>query len=165
MMNAGTKSGDMSGIVQSLDVLDRKSLKVKRVDSQALKFSYRRLDLSDIIVAATLGLKKKPLGKIEEAFKLNLSRKNATQPVSFASGGCFFKNPGTGKSAGELIEKSGLKGTRVNDAMVSEKHANFIVNLNTATCEDIFLLKQQIMETVLEKFQIKLEMEVRIEGE
>ncbi len=165
MMNAGTKSGNMSDIVQSIEVLDPKTLTFKTIDKKDLDFSYRSLNLTDIIVAATLTLNKKPLEKIEDAFKLNLSKKNATQPVSFASAGCFFKNPALGKSAGELIEKSGLKGTRVNDAMVSEKHANFIVNNSNATCEDILLLKQHIQKTVLKKYQIKLQTEVRVEGE
>ena len=165
MMNAGTKSGDMSDIVQSIDVLDQKTLTFKTIEKKDLDFSYRRLKLTDIIVGATLALKEKPIEKIEDAFKLNLSKKNATQPVSFASAGCFFKNPAQGKSAGELIEKSNLKGARVNDAMVSQKHANFIVNMNNATCEDVLLLKQHIEKTVLKKYQIKLQTEVRVEGE
>ena len=102
---------------------------------------------------------------IEETFKQNLSQKNSAQPVSLASAGCFFKNPTSGKSAGELIEKSGLKGMKIKDAMVSQTHANFIVNINNATCNDILLLKQQIQKIVFNKFHIKLKTEVRVEGE
>ena len=76
-----------------------------------------------------------------------------------------IRNPDTGKTAGELIEKSGFKGVKINDAMVSQKHANFIININNATCEDVLLLRQQIQETVLKKYHIKLETEVRVEGE
>jgi len=165
MMNAGTQSGDMSGIVKSIDVLNQKSLEVETIEKKDLDFSYRRLDQPGIIVAAKLSLKKANPKKIEETFKLNLNKKNATQPVSFASAGCFFKNPDTGKTAGELIEKSGFKGVKINDAMVSQKHANFIININNATCEDVLLLRQQIQETVLKKYHIKLETEVRVEGE
>ena len=77
----------------------------------------------------------------------------------------FFKNPATGKSAGELIEKAGLKGVNIKDAMVSEKHCNFIVNMGNASCEDVLLLKQNIQQIVFAKFNVQLETEVRIEGE
>jgi len=116
-------------------------------------------------VAASIGLTKKPLAEIKKAVKENLNRKKASQPVSAASAGCFFKNPETGKSAGELIEKSGLKGMSVKGAMVSEKHANFIINTGNATCEDVLKLKQHIQEVVFKTYHINLETEVRVEGE
>jgi UDP-N-acetylmuramate dehydrogenase len=165
IMNAGTKSGDMSGIVASIDVLNKKTLLFETIEKKNLDFSYRQLNLTDIIIAARLTLTEENQKKIEETFKKNLRQKNATQPVSFASGGCFFKNPPSGKSAGELIEKSGLKGMRIKDAMVSQSHANFIVNINKATCKDILLLKQQIQNIVFNKFHIKLKTEVRVEGD
>jgi len=165
MMNAGTKSGDMSGIVDSIEVLNKKTLAFETIGGKDLDFSYRQLSLPEIIVAARLTLKKENQKVIEETFKHNLSKKNATQPVSFASAGCFFKNPKSGKSAGELIEKSGLKGMKVKDAMVSQIHANFIVNINNATCNDILLLEQQIQKIVSHKFHINLKTEVRVEGE
>jgi len=165
MMNAGTKSGEISDIIDSIDVLGKKTLEFETIEKKDLDFSYRRLNLLDIIVAARLTLKEENQKVIEETFKQNLSQKNATQPVSLASAGCFFKNPTSGKSAGELIEKSGLKGMKIKDAMVSQTHANFIVNINNATCNDILLLKQQIQKIVFNKFHIKLKTEVRVKGE
>ncbi len=165
MMNAGNWAWNISDIVESIEVLDKNTLKFKTMARKDLDFSYRQLNQSGIIVAATLLLKEKSRDEIEKAFKENLSRKNATQPVSAASAGCFFKNPAKGKSAGELIEKSGLKGIKINDALVSEKHANFIINTKNASCEDILQLKQHIQKIVFEKYQIKLETEVRLEGE
>jgi len=165
MMNAGTKSWDMSDIIESIDILDKKTLKVETIQRESLDFSYRQLDLPGIIVSATLRLKVKPRDQIEKIFKETLIRKNATQPVSAASAGCFFKNPPQGKSAGELIETSGLKGVRINDAMVSEKHANFIINVNNARCGDILLLKNHIQKIVFQKHHVKLQTEVRMEGE
>ena len=165
IMNAGTPSKDMSDIVKSIDILDQNTLDVKTIERKDLNFSYRKLNQSGFIVETKLTLNQGIQKKIEETFKLNLSKKNATQPVSFANAGCFFKNPIMGKSAGELIERTGLKGVRINDAMVSPKHANFIVNINNATCEDILLLKQQIQEAVYKKYQIILKTEVRVEGE
>jgi UDP-N-acetylmuramate dehydrogenase len=164
-MNAGTKSGDMSTIIKSIEVLDENTFEINKIDNRLLDFSYRHLDLSQIIVSATLTLKKEKQKKIEDNFIYNLIKRNANQPVSEASPGCFFKNPPIGKSAGELIEKSGLKGVKVNDAMISEKHANFIVNRGNASCEDVLSLKQQIQKRVFDKFNIQLENEVKIEGE
>ena len=165
MMNAGTRFWDISNIIESIDVLDQKTLIFKILKRKELDFSYRQLNQSGIIVAATFKLTEKPREEIKKIFKENLVKKNAAQPVFAASAGCFFKNPSLGKSAGELIEKSGLKGMRINDAMVSLKHANFIVNTNNASCEDILLLKQHIQKVVFKKFHIKLETEVRLEGE
>ncbi len=165
IMNAGTKSGEMSTIIKSIEVLNFNTLEIETIEKNLLNFSYRHLYLSGIIVSAAITLKKGNQELIEQIFKHNLNRKNATQPLSFASAGCFFKNPAVGKSAGELIDKAGLKGMSVNDAAVSEKHGNFIVNRRNATCQDILLLKQKIQKIVFEKFRIKLETEVRIEGE
>ena len=165
MMNAGTKSWDISDIIKSIDVLNRLTLETETIEKRDLDFSYRRINVSGIILAAKFSLVKANQEKIKKTFEQNLNQKNASQPVSFASAGCFFKNPIQGKSAGELIEKAGLKGMRINDARVSQKHANFIVNTNHASCEDILLLKQHIEKTVFEKFQINLQTEVRIEGE
>ena len=164
-MNAGTKTGDMSRIVVDLTVLDTKTLALKTIEKKDLSFSYRRLELTAIIVAATLALKPADKAEIEQTVKRNLLLKNTTQPVSVASAGCFFKNPPQGMSAGELIEKSGLKGMRFNDAMVSEIHANYIVNTGDATCDDILSLKKHIEKTVFNTYKVKLEPEVRVEGE
>ncbi|MCP4670261.1 MAG: UDP-N-acetylmuramate dehydrogenase [Desulfobacula sp.] len=164
-MNAGTRSGDISTTIQSIEVLDGNTFEIKKIEKNLLDFSYRHLDLSGVIVSAAITLKKGNQKKIEEIFKNNLAKRNANQPVAHASAGCFFKNPALGKSAGELIEKSGLKGVCVNDAVVSQKHGNFIVNTGNASCEDVLLLKQQIQKIVFQKFNVLLETEVRIEGE
>jgi UDP-N-acetylmuramate dehydrogenase len=164
-MNAGTKAGDMSGIIGDIQILDFETLSLKIIERKNLDFSYRCLELPGIIVAATLALKPGNRTEIEQTVQANLSFKKATQPVSVASAGCFFKNPVQGMPAGELIEKSGLKGTDFNGARVSDLHANYIINTGNATCDDILRLKQHIQDTVFNTFKIKLETEVRIEGE
>lgn len=165
MMNAGTPSGQISDVIKSVEMWKPDSRSLAVVDRSALKFSYRNLDLNAIITAVNLTLKKGEKTEIEKRFARTLKNKKDTQPVSHASAGCFFKNPDNEKPAGWLIEKAGLKGERINDAMVSERHANYIVNLKSATCSDILLLKEKIQKTVFEKFGINLETEVRIEGE
>lgn len=165
MMNAGTPSGDMSGITRSVDILNLDTLTFETKDRQSLDFSYRKLNLKHIIVSARICLKKGSKKDIKNRFKSNLAEKQSTQPLNRWSAGCFFKNPENGKAAGALIELSGLKGERINDAMVSEKHANFIVNSGNASCEDVLALKKKVQQTVLEKFNIELETEVRILGD
>ncbi len=165
MMNAGTATGEISDIIESIDVLNPATLKLETIQRNALDFSYRNLNQSGIITGVKLNLKKADQKNIKEKFNQNLKIKNETQPVSFASAGCFFKNPEHGPPAGKLIEDAGLKGKKINDAMVSKIHANYIINLNNATAEDILLLKQKIVETVFKKYQIKLETEVRLKGE
>ena len=86
------------------------------------------------------------------------------QPLHQKSAGCFFKNPATGKSAGELIDLAGLKGKQIGDAQVSTTHANFIINKDRATAADILELKDLIQEAVLTSFNVTLEPEVKIVG-
>lgn len=164
-MNAGTKKSDMSSVIESIETLDKTTFEIQTITRNSLNFSYRHLDLSKIIISAIITLKKGNQKNIEKIFNRNLIKKNTNQPVSFANAGCFFKNPTTGKAAGELIEKSGLKGFSIKNAMVSEKHANFIVNIGNARFKDVVLLKQHIQKTVFDKFNVQLEPEVRIEGE
>ncbi len=164
-MNAGTKAGDMSGIIRDIKIVDPRTLTLEIVERKNLEFSYRCLELPGIIVAATLALKPADRLEVERTVQENLSFKKSTQPISVASAGCFFKNPAQGMPAGELIEKSGLKGISINGARVSDLHANYIINTGNAACDDILRLKQHIQDTVFNAFKIKLETEVRIEGE
>lgn len=165
MMNAGTRTWDISEVVESVDVLNNTTLTIQTMEKKDLDFSYRKLNLTGIILSARMVLIKKSREEIETLFTQNLKKKNATQPVSAASAGCFFKNPTQEQSAGELIEKSGLKGMRINDAMVSDQHANFIINTGNASCKDILQLTGQIQKIVFEKYQVQLKTEVRLEGE
>jgi len=80
------------------------------------------------------------------------------------SAGCAFKNP-AGHSAGRLIDQMGLKGSRIGDAQVSFRHANFIVNLGQATCDDVLALMEHIQRRVVARAGVQLEPEVRLLGE
>jgi UDP-N-acetylmuramate dehydrogenase len=99
----------------------------------------------------------------EDARQIVMARKSS-QPLHRGSAGCFFKNPSPETPAGRLIEQSGLKGKQRGGAVVSEKHANFILNMGHATAEDILGLMNTVQETVLKKFGILLEPEVQIVG-
>jgi UDP-N-acetylmuramate dehydrogenase len=166
MMNAGTAAWEISQIVAALEVIDTHTGTHQTIDRKNLAFSYRRLCMPDkIIVGAHLTLTKKDPVLIQNSFAQTMKNKKATQPISLASAGCFFKNPSPDMPAGKLIENAGLKGVQINGAKVSDLHANFIVNTGNARCEDILALKRLIQKTVFEKYQINLETEVKVTGE
>ena len=93
-----------------------------------------------------------------------LARRNATQPLRLPSCGSVFRNP-PGDHAGRLIESAGLKGSRIGGAVVSEKHANFIVNDGDATAADVEQLIERVRTEVEKASGVRLELEVRVVGE
>ncbi len=166
MMNAGTPHGSMADVVDEIKVLNRLTFDFETLKRKDLGFTYRKLENDNIIIVEIFfRLKNADKAAIEKKFTTTLERKNKSQPVSWASAGCFFKNPEHEKSAGELIDKTGLKGTRIGDAMVSEKHANFIVNMGNAKAKDILELQTLIQQKVFEKYNVQLETEVRVHGD
>ncbi len=166
MMNAGAFGSDMSRIVREIEVLNLTTLETVVLPGNRLPFSYRKLPLENsIILKVRLGLAKADPGTVRDEFYRNLKTKQSTQPVSQASAGCYFKNPPGFKSAGFLIEQAGMKNARCNGAMVSDLHANFIVNHGNACASDILNLAVQIRKSVYEKFGINLKEEVKTIGD
>ena len=94
----------------------------------------------------------------------SLLRRNRTQETGAPSAGCAFRNP-PGAAAGRLIDEAGLKGSRIGDALVSHRHANFIVNLGYATCDDVLGLMEYLQRRVDRFFGVTLEPEVQVMGE
>jgi len=172
MMNAGTSGGTMSDVVESIDIIDLQK-GIITLPKSSLKFSHRCLMFNDnyhrqqrpILVGASLIMARQDKNKIKAHWQDLLEKRRLHQPSHGAGAGCFFKNPPQGKSAGELIDRAGLKGFKVGNAMVSSKHANFILNVGQATAQDIMALKNIIEKKVHIQFGILLENEVKIEGE
>lgn len=165
MMNAGTPDGRMADLVVCLELFDPIQLACTTVEQRNLHFSYRHLDVNGLILSACLSFEKSDPKTVTERYNKYLERKKRTQPVSSASAGCFFKNPEDEDPAGKLIEDAGLKGRKVNDAMISDVHANYIVNLGNATCKDVLLLQEMVQTEIFKKYSVRLETEVRVEGE
>jgi UDP-N-acetylmuramate dehydrogenase len=163
--NAGTPQKAIGDRVDYLELIDRKPKLVRR-SASACGFKYRgsKLSYKEIIVAAHLKLKKGRQAKISAEIDRVKSRKKETQPSDWPTCGSVFKNP-KGKSAGQLIDKAGLKGVRVRGAAISEKHANFIVNIGDATANDVIALIGVIREQIKKDFEISLETEVVIIGQ
>ncbi len=163
MMNAGGKDGSIGPLVNWVEVMNLEGDTI-RLERDNLEFSYRRSNLMGrgIILETEIRLQKREALKTLSMLKEVILEKGMTQPISQLSAGSIFKNPPTGPSAGELIEQCGLKELRVGDAEVSYRHANFIVNLGTATAADILSLIDKIQLTVFQKHGVKLELEIEI---
>ncbi|MBF0201720.1 MAG: FAD-binding protein, partial [Desulfamplus sp.] len=117
-----------------------------------------------IILKARFLLEKGDRQKIMDSWQALMEKRKLSQPHGVPCAGCFFKNPGMGPSAGELIDRAGLKKRRVGDAMVSDIHANFIVNLGNASAADILALGDIITEKVQKEFGVILSSEVILKG-
>lgn len=162
--NAGCFGSSMSNIVENVIIYDGK--KVRTLNNSDMKFGYRTSILKEkkknwIILSCTIKLTK---GNKEELKSLVLERTNkrlVTQDLSHPSNGSIFRNP-EGYAAGKLIDDLGLKGYKVGDAMVSNIHANFIINDGHATSEDIIKLVDKIKKDVKKNYNIDLVLEQEI---
>ncbi len=160
-MNAGAWGCSIGEILESVEVLTVKG--VERYDVKMLQFSYRKTSgLPDhaIITAARLRLATDSGVFVKQRCEDLLKKRKTTQPTCLPNAGSMFKNP-EGESAGRLIDRCGLKGLRIGDAQISEKHANFIINRGCATFRDVAALITLIQEKVMVVTGIKLEPEVR----
>ena len=163
-MNAGAWDGETWRHVIEVDVLDRRGVRRTRPYSD-YKISYRQVrgPSDEWFIGARLEFERKP-GINDAAIRDLLERRKTTQPIGEWSCGSVFTNP-PGEHAGRLIEKAGLKGFRIGDASVSEKHANFIINHGAARAADIEALILHVQRTVAEFHHIELTTEVRIVGD
>ena len=159
--NAGGKSGDIGQFVRSVEVLTAAGERTVRRGDE-LSFSYRSSSLNELIlVSAEFELQRDDPEEITRRMRTLWIMKKATQPLTFQSAGCIFKNP-RGMSAGLLIDQAGLKGTRIGNAEISDRHANFIVTHPGATARDCLRLIDLARSKVSEQFGIDLDLEVQI---
>lgn len=157
-MNASSFGREISAYLREVEVMD-KSGSVKILKKEEISFSYRKSSLGDYIILRVWFEAVKDYdvkAKIGNFLKTRMSK----QDFEFPNCGCIFKNP-IEKPAGFLIESCGLKGFKKNDAQISLKHANFIVNLNKAKYADVDYLTNIIKESVHKKFGIILEEEIK----
>ncbi len=166
-MNAGAYGGQMSDIIHSTECYDIDSGEVLVLDNAAQNFDYRHsifMDKNYIVLSATFKLTKGNPDEIKAKMNEHLKARREKQPLEYPSAGSVFKRP-EGHFAGKLIEDAGLKGTSVGGAMVSPKHAGFIVNTGDATAADVLSLIEIIKEKVNSMFGVMLECEIRFVGE
>ncbi len=164
IMNAGAFNTEIGDFVEYVKIIDRKG-KIKTLKQSQIKFSYRKSTPLNkyIILESGLILKKGKRNLIEKKINEILKKRELKQPLEFPSAGSIFKRPAN-NYAGALIEKCGLKGFSIGGAMVSEKHANFIINKKKATSTDIYKLIIYIQKKVYENFKVNLIPEIKFIG-
>lgn len=165
-MNAGTDGCSISDFLKEIKVMDSFG-EIFTLPKEELGFSYRKsliIEKKLIVLETLLELKKDKKENIFSTLKSKIIKRKKSQPLTFPTAGCVFKNEGENK-AGFLIEKAGCKGLRIGDAEVSTIHANFILNRGNATFKDIISLMKIIRDRVYEKFNIILNPEIIIMGE
>lgn len=163
-MNAGAWGVEIKDRINSVTFMTQSGRMIER-DRAKLQFSYRRLNIPDswIVIKARFKLQRGEKNEIAKKIRSYLAIKKKAQPLGYPSSGSIFLNP-KNHSAGKLIEELGLKGYRVGDAMISNIHANFIINLGKAKAHEIIDLIELIEKRVYEGKGIILKREVRVVG-
>jgi UDP-N-acetylmuramate dehydrogenase len=164
--NAGAFGGETFDRLLSVEALDMGTGQIVLLKKEDLPHAYRRCDLPPglLLLRGVFALAGGRPEEIEARMDGILSRRKATQPLYERNAGCIFKNP-AGSSAGLLIDQAGCKGLRVGGAVVSDVHANFMVNRGGARATDILALVERIRDRVRQHAGVELETEIRIIGE
>ena len=165
VMNAGAWGYEIGSLLDSATLMDN-SGEVFTEKGEKLGFTYRGWGMAPntVLLNATLALTVGSKDEIKVACTRFQTQRKKNQPLAEPSAGSFFKNP-PDMSAGQLIDRAGLKGHSIGGAKISEKHANFIVNTGGASASDILNLMHLVQDTVFDRFGIKLEPEVHILGD
>jgi UDP-N-acetylmuramate dehydrogenase len=164
-MNAGTALGEIGDIIESVSLIAPSGEPVTR-GREEMGFGYRTANIPEgyLVVEAGVILRRDDGEKIRARIKELQEKRKQRQPWGAPNAGSIFKNPYE-ESAGKLIETAKLKGRRVGDAQVSDRHANFIMNMGKASAKDVLQLMEIITQTVLETHGVRLEPEIKIIGE
>lgn len=160
-MNAGAYGTQIGSYVREVELYRAASGEIETLRGNDIRFDYRHTSFApdDVMLRVKLELPSKPFKEILAGIRVCNEKRRASQPLNQKSAGCIFKNP-PGGSAGRMIDELGLKGQRVGDAMVSERHANFFVNAGSASCADMRGLMDRVREQVRAAYGIELEHEV-----
>jgi UDP-N-acetylmuramate dehydrogenase len=160
-MNAGAYGTQIGTWVREVELYRASSGEVETVRGNDIRFDYRHTSFApdDVMLRVKLELPSKPYKEILAGIRVCNEKRRASQPLNQKSAGCIFKNP-AGGSAGRMIDELKLKGHRVGDAMVSDRHANFFVNIAHATCDDMLRLIDDVRERVRGAYGVELENEV-----
>jgi len=160
-MNAGAYGTQIGPHVREVELYRAATGKIETLRGDDIRFDYRHTSFApdDVMLRVKLELPSKPFKEILAGIKVCNEKRRSSQPLNQKSAGCIFKNP-AGGSAGRIIDVLGLKGHRVGDAMVSDRHANFFVNAGKASCVDMLKLIEDVRERVRSAYGVELENEV-----
>ena len=166
VMNAGAYGGEMKDIIKSVTVLTKEG-EMKVLDASELQFGYRTSVIKEngyVVLEAVIQLCPGDKETIQKRMEELKEQRVTKQPLEYASAGSTFKRL-EGYFAGKLIQDAGLRGYQVGGAQVSEKHCGFVINTGDAVAEDVWNLIHDVQEKVYDKFQVKLEPEVKFLGD
>jgi UDP-N-acetylmuramate dehydrogenase len=160
-MNSGGNFGDIGTVVETVTLMDKDG-KVFEKSKPELQFDYRQTNITaKFILEAKINMTAGDPDQITRTIKENWVYKKNNQPLNTINSGCIFKNP-RGLSAGAMIDRAGLKGLQIGGAVVSEKHANFIIARKDCTSRDVMRLIELVREKVKKQFNVELELEIEI---
>ena len=167
IMNSGCYNYDISKVLYSINVIDKRDCKEKEIKRDEIEFHYRGSSLSDELIIISVKLKGKKMSKDSIEKKQNdfINKKKLSQPSQIKTCGSTFKNLNSKKKAWELIKETGCDKFFEGDAKISEKHCNFFVNNGKAKSSDIEKLINKVKKTVSDKAGVNLELEIKIIGE
>jgi UDP-N-acetylmuramate dehydrogenase len=163
VMNAGAYDGEMANVVHSTTVYNAETGKYTLTGAEH-EFSYRHSRFSnqqDVVISSVIRLKKGDKELIKRKMDDFNNRRQASQPLDLPSAGSTFKRPKEGYAAA-YIEQAGLKGFAIGGAAVSELHAGFVVNRSNASFADTMAVIEHVKKTVLNQFNVELELEVKV---
>jgi UDP-N-acetylmuramate dehydrogenase len=160
-MNAGAYGIQIGSYVREVKVYRAAERRIEILTGAQISFEYRHTSFApdDMMLAVKLELPSKAYSEILQGIRICNEKRRASQPLGQKSAGCIFKNP-PGASAGRMIDELGLKGRRVGDASVSDRHANFFVNAGQASAADMLSLISDVRQQVEKAYGVTLENEV-----
>ena len=160
-MNAGAYGMQIGSYVREVKLYRAATRTIETLRGHQISFEYRHTSFApdDMMLSVTLELPSKSFNEILKGIRICNEKRRSSQPLGQKSAGCIFKNP-PGASAGRMIDELGLKGLRVGDARVSDRHANFFVNAGKASAQDMLTLIADVCDRVQKTFGVELENEV-----
>ena len=164
-MNAGAYGSELEKVIDQVDGFTREGERM-RLSRNDMTFSYRdsHLPAGMVVTEVRLRLRQEDSAKVTSRVRELVTKRKASQPSGYPNSGSMFRNP-PGYFAGRLIEAAGLKGKRIGQAQISQRHGNFIVNLGGAKAEDVRRLMELARAEVRAQFGVELEAEVRLLGD
>ncbi|MSP37857.1 MAG: UDP-N-acetylmuramate dehydrogenase [Deltaproteobacteria bacterium] len=165
VMNAGAYGSEFEKVVEQVDAVDAEGAEIL-FSREQLTFTYRdsHLPVGTVVTRVTLRLRKSETVEVSSKLRELVGKRKSSQPAGFPNSGSMFRNP-PGDYAGRLIEAAGLKGKRVGQAQIAERHANFIVNLGGAKAQDVRQLMEMARAEVRKQFGVDLIAEVKLLGQ
>lgn len=166
VMNAGAYDGEMKQITESVKVMDQEG-QILVLDNDTMEFGYRTSIIKNRpFIVLEVVLRMQPGRKDEIQVKMDelMAKRQSKQPLNYPSAGSTFKRP-EGYFAGKLIMDAGMRGYRIGDAQVSDKHCGFVINIGNASAADVREVIEEVQERVKERFHVNLEPEVIFLGD